>query len=262
MKMNFKILSLATLFVSAILIFSCQNDDNTNTQNPSTNCLPTNLQNGVIAAYSFSNGSLNDSSGNNYHLSNPTSAFSDADRAGNPNCAFHFKKANGDFLTRANPLFLNDFGTQPFSISLWYKCNNPNPTTSEWEKLISRDIGEFCPAIFGQWSVSLIDLRRPVFGINERNIIFNLSNTEISQWRHLVVTSLGNDLKMYLDGVQSTVPITSGGCNPGTTHMPSNVGDLFLGIDYEGLLDDIIIYNRVLSQSEVIQLANLAPCCM
>ncbi|WP_445721224.1 hypothetical protein, partial [Flavobacterium sp.] len=146
MKAKFKILFLLLI---SILIYSCNDSDDL--MKNQTSCLPTNLQNGVIAFYPFSNGSINDFSGNNYNLTNTTSASAGIDRAGNSNCAFSFTQANGDFIKYVNPTFMDDFQTLPFSISLWYK--NENNPISDYELLIGRDIGLHCPDTHGQWSV-------------------------------------------------------------------------------------------------------------
>jgi hypothetical protein len=71
----------------------------------SMDCLPADMQSGVIAFYSFSNGSINDYSGNNYHLTNGTTASPAEDRAGNPNCAFLFNRYKNEFLHYTDPSF-------------------------------------------------------------------------------------------------------------------------------------------------------------
>lgn len=40
-----------------------------------------------------------------------------------------------------------------------------------------------------------------------------------------------------------------------------NQGDLFIGRLYNGLIDDIIIYDRVLTPAEITELFNLPACC-
>ena len=261
MKNIFKTLGISSLAIFAVIVLSCNNDDNSPI--PAANCIPTSLQNGIIASYTFANGSLNDSSGNGYHLTNSTSASSDADRAGNANCAFHFTKANGEYLEYVNPTFLDNIQTQTFTISLWYK--NKNTSLNDYELLIGRDIGLHCPNTYGQWSLGLYDLRKPNFGMNQystnwnSNPINSISVTP-SQWRHLVVTSDGNiDFKIYLDNVLTSTLVdpTLAPCGP----LTSNIGNLYLGKDFDGFLDDIVIYNRILTQAEITQLYNLAPCC-
>ncbi|MEM1215957.1 MAG: hypothetical protein AAGJ82_09750 [Bacteroidota bacterium] len=64
-------------------------------------CLPTNLQDGIIAFYPFTSGSLNDYSPNNYNLNNPTTAVTTTDRNDNASCAYLFDNLpeNGEYLT-------------------------------------------------------------------------------------------------------------------------------------------------------------------
>jgi hypothetical protein len=76
-------------------------------------------------------------------------------------------------------------------------------------------------------------------------------------WRHVAVTydgtSTANDPVMYVDGIPTTVtenssPSGSLRSNSGTTYLGDRPS---LGRPFEGLLDDVRIYNRVLSPSEV-----------
>lgn len=251
--MNKKLITIGFSII-AIFMFSC-NDSDDSAKIQAESCLPANLQNGVIAFYPFSNGSINDSSGNGYHLTNTTSASSGMDRAGNANCAFSFVQTNGDFLKYTNPTFIDNFQTLPFSISLWYK--NENDPISDYELLIGRDTGIHCPDTFGQWSVGLYDLRKPVFGINEYSLWHQIPTT--TNWKHLVVTCIGTDLKLYINGILTTDTANTG-CG-GSSNPTLNIGDLYLGKYYTGLLDDVIIYNRVLTQTEITELYNLTPCC-
>ena len=257
MKNNLRILGFSLL---TLILFSCTDaDDKANdAARNQENCLTANLQNGVIAFYPFSNGSINDFSGNNYHLTNTTSASPGSDRAGNTNCAFHFEAANGDFLHYTNPTFVDNFQTLPFSISLWYKHTSIAPP-GLYQLLIGRDYNPHCPDTYGQWSVGLYDSFKPVFGINQYSLWWDIrSDVLASEWRHLVVTCTGTDLKLYLNG--ALTPETPGtGCS---TNIPTiNSGDLFLGKEFNGLLDDVIIYNRVLTQNEITALNGLTPCC-
>jgi hypothetical protein len=248
-----------TISIFLLIIFGCNKSEEKSSA-PQANCLPTNLQTGILAFYPFSSGSLNDYSGNNYNLTNPTTASSGQDRDGNPNCAFNFVSANGDFLKYSNPTFIDNFQTLPFSISLWYK---PIGTWS-YECLIGRDTGLHCPNTFGQWSVSLYDGRKPVFGINKYDVWFEPAVYNASDftgvWQHLVVTCQGNDLKVYRNGILATELPQLGSCNP-PSPPTLNIGDLFLGKQYTGLLDDVIIYDRILSVGEVNDLYNLPACC-
>lgn len=248
-----KIKTIALLLVTTILL-SCNDEDDTTTKQVS--CLPTNLQTNILAFYPFNNGSINDFSGNNYNLTNPTTASSGADRSGNSNCAFNFVAANDDFLKYVNPTFLDDIQSGPFSISIWYNSLN------EGTNLMTRgNISGNCHGGIGEWSVTLWDNNWPSLFINSFRIIGVTpgGTSQINEWHHVVVTGNISDLKVYQDGVLIQ-DIENVVCSTGAS--PSlNIGDLFLGENFTGKLDDVIIYNRVLSQTEISQLYNLPACC-
>lgn len=268
-----KNLKFNLMYVTLIigLIISCDDDDNSNSQpEPEQSCIPANLQNDIIAFYPFSGGSLDDYSGNNYHLSNPTTAFASQDRGGNPNCAYEFVASNGDFLTFTNPNFIDDFDNQPFSVSLWFKTMGTR-SGGDYEQLIGRGMGLHCPDTYGEWSIGLYDCRNTVFGINDYSLWGEglpnaygntncINNPAVNVWHHLVVTSDGNGwgINMYIDGNQTPQTPNTGCSNPQGTN---NAGDLFLGKDYTGLLDDVILFDRVLTPIEINQLFTLDACC-
>lgn len=254
------------------VLISCNNDDEPTNDDPEpeVTCLPANLSNDVIAFYPFSSGSLNDDSGNGYHLTNPTSAFASQDRNGNASCAFEFVAANGDFLTFANPNFMDGFGNQPFSISIWFKTQGTRDG-GDFEQLIGRGTGLHCPNTYGEWSIGMYDCRNLAFGINDYSLwgdgISNpygdtncINDPSKNVWHHLVVNSDGTPggTEMYVDGVPSPHAPTTGCGNPQGTNP---VGDLFLGKEYTGLLDDVILFNRELTQTEILQLYELEACC-
>ncbi|MBC8754213.1 LamG domain-containing protein [Kordia sp. YSTF-M3] len=252
------------LLILILFIFSCNSSDDA-TEEQVINCIPGALQNGIIAFYPFNNGSINDFSGNGYNLTNTSTASSGTDRDGNLDCAFNFTAGNNEFLEYANPAFLDNFQNAPFSISLWY-----NPTGTDWsfEVPMKRSYVSDCQNHTGQWAIILFDCRRAVFEVNQNYIWSDYYNTdgciettlELSNtWQHLTVTYDGaTGLELYRNGV-STTDIIAGTSN--SCGMPP-LGDLILGEDFNGLLDDIIIYDHVLSQSEITTLYNLPGCCL
>ena len=72
-----------------LLLTSCDKND--------IPCIPSDLQNHVIACYPFSNGSLNDVSGNDFHLVNPNNIPPSNDRDGNLSCAYAFDGSSRQF---------------------------------------------------------------------------------------------------------------------------------------------------------------------
>lgn len=225
-----------------------------------------------MAFYPFSNGTLNDLSGNSNHLNNPTQAFPVADRRGNQSCAFEFNNsaAKDQFLTRSNPIFLN--GLSEFSVSLWYEPRAPR--NGSFETLISRDLNVSCPDRNGQWSVSLYDCRKAVFGrtnsVWDKDVVSNPDFTceaEISartnSWHHIVATykQAGTEMAIYRDGVLQESSLGDANCGSGIPSV-QDIGDLFLGKDYTGRIDDVIIFKKALDHQGVNMLYNMDACCV
>ncbi|WP_040252078.1 LamG domain-containing protein [Psychroserpens mesophilus] len=239
-----------SLLLSILFFFGC---NNSNEQNDiqQLDCLSSGLQNGVVAFYPFNNGSINDESGNSNNLINTTSASATADRNGNMNCAFSFISSNNEFLKFTNPTFLDDLPANGISISFWYKSNNQDNGV-----FISRDEGPQCWNREGQWSIQHVN-NVIIFSINEDNSI--IYGVETSTWEHIVIKAIGNDLELYKNGILSATGGSDIECDPPNPTL--NQGDLFFGKFFDGQMDDIIIYDRLLSQTEITELFTLSPCC-
>ncbi len=256
-----------TLLLMALLILAvaCGKDDSE--QVP---CLPDNLEDHVIAFYPFTNGSLNDQSGNNQDLTNSTTAVPAPDRNGNVDCAYEFNNLpnSAEFLTRTNSAFLDNL--TEMSVSLWYQPKNTSRAGGVFESLVSRDLGFSCPDRSGQWSVGLYDCRKAVFGRTNSVWDNNITNFDCVQelvartdsWNHAVATFRENgvEMKIYRDGVLQDSTTGDSNCSSGTP-LYADIGALFLGRDYTGVIDDVIIFDKVLTQADVASLFALETCC-
>lgn len=231
-------------------------------------CLPTNLQSGVIAFYPFNSGSINDESNHGNDLVNTTNANSTGDRDGNSNCAFEFDNfpVRSEFLTASNSAFLNNMST--FSVAFWYEAIDTSIQGSNLEVLVGRGEGLKCPDRKGEWSIGLYDCRRPVLGHNNSVWLSPITSPynclgEIvlltHNWFHVVAIKNGDSYKLYFNGLLNAEGSGNGGCT--NLHLAEDIGDFFIGKDFNGRLDDILIYNRELSANEVDELYNLEPCC-
>lgn len=252
------------LLIQVVGISSCGDDAELN-----IDCLPSNLQNGVIAFYPFNNGSLDDESTNSNNITNTTTANPTMDRNGNTNCAYQFDNSQTaeEFLTTSNSSFLNVL--DEFSVSIWYEPMDTTRSDGSFEGLIGRGDEGRCPDRRGEWSIGLYDCRKAVFGHNNSvwaKTITGLSNGcqgEIialtAKWHHIVATKNGDDYKIYFNG--NLDESVSGNANCTNLHIAEDIGDMFIGSEYTGKIDDILIYNRELSQSEVTKLFTLEPCC-
>lgn len=253
------------LLLLSILAISCEKD-------VMIDCIPDNLDNSVMAFYSFSGGSLKDQSGNQRDLTNVNGVLFDEDRFGNPNCAVRFKNTlNQELFTDGR--FTNNFHNKSFSISLWY---NPDTAFENYELLIGRsDSDKFaCPSKYGEWSIGLHDCRRAVASINKNsawaqidtvwsneNILGHLkcgiereNNTNI--WKHVVFTFKDRRISIFINGILHNTK-TGDGCGLNS----ENIGDVILGRNYSGFIDDVALFKKELNENEVLQLFNTEPCC-
>jgi hypothetical protein len=260
--LRFLLFSLA--FIS--LIAGCDDDDISPTL--ANTCLSGGLQNGVIAYYSFSDGSLLDESGFNHHLTNPTLATASADRDGNPRCAYSFDAttANEQFLTLTDATFLD--GLESFSVSAWYQALDTNIVGRDNQVLIGRGDQLYCPNRRGEWMLGLYDSRRAVFGHN--NSVWSTvapggpSGAQIirentNQWFHVVAVKDQETYSLYRDGVLQETVTGLAACS--NLHLAADTGNLFLGTNHHGDLDDVVVYNRAVSAQEITNLFAIGVCC-
>ncbi len=247
----------------AMGIIGCTDEETTSI---TADCLSANLQTGIIAFYPFNNGSLIDESLQGNDLINNTNATSTSDRNGNPNCAYTFDNSQAieEFLTTSNSAFLNNLTN--FSVSLWYQPNDTSRDDGKYEILLSRGDASHCPDRRGEWSVGLYDCRRAVFGHNNSvwaNRPLIDCDEELKQltdeWHHVVAVKNNDEYKIYFNGILNES--ATGNANCTNLHLAQDIGDLFLGKFYTGKIDDVIIYNRVVSDQEVTELFQLETCC-
>lgn len=249
-----------------ILFFSCSPD----VEIP---CIPSKLANNVIAFYPFSMGKLSDIAPNKLDLSNLGNIEVVKDRNGNDSCAYRFNGQNDQYLVR-NGDFLNNLKNRSYSVSLWYQ---PLIGSKDGQKLIARGekISTNCPNVsIEEWYIQLYDCERVGYyfdGKFQRGdfpvlwqdpTIIDKCNAEImlyeNTWHHLVATYNRFTIKLYIDGVKQHDSIQDWSrCIPQIV----NKGDIYIGKDFYGDIDDIIIFDKALSQTEVNQLFNLEACC-
>ena len=249
-----KIKSYLLVFIlGSIVMCSCSADQN-------QECIPSNLRRSVIAYYPFSNGSLKDHSIYNNRLTNLNAQVAE-DRFGNPNCAYRFDGTTNTYLI-GNGRFTDNFHKKPFSVSLWFKATGYRDP-ADWEALVSRFIA---PDFWSQyWSIHLHDYRLPFSTVNTV-VVIDIPPKGIhdekrhefysDKWIHLVVTFDGKELKLYRDGIfDNKVNIIN------SSKTIINEGELYVGYNYTGSIDDIIIFRKALSQDEVRQLYDMDACC-
>lgn len=177
------------------------------------------------------------------------------DRDGNPSCAYSFVQADSLAIpvTATNQLVQGD----SFSISLWFKMQNDNPSDIEIMFQKGTEAGDGfelkaftfnTPYFIDSQQYSAIDFD----WLEEADIVW--TNTD---WHHLVVTvDENNTVNLYRDGsLRNTLQDSQ-----------FNIGDnplsfFTLGHGFTGHLDDLRVYKKALNPTEINELFNLDADC-
>ena len=202
-------------------------------------------------------------------MTNVSQATATIDRNGNLNCAYRFdnRGTTEQFLTTTQTDFLNNLSS--FSISMWYQPIDSTRAVGDFESLLVRGDNRRCPNRGGEWSVGLYDCRKAVFGHNNSVWANAISmnggcqgevETLTGNWHHVVAVKSNDTYKIYFN--QNLDETDTGDANCGSAFIAAaDIGDLFVGRMYTGDIDDIMIFNKELSQQEVTELFNLDTCC-
>jgi|APTNR8051073442_1049403.scaffolds.fasta_scaffold06594_2 hypothetical protein len=240
--------------LSAFLLFSCK--ESKDVAAPAAKiCIPESIEGSLIAYYPFIDGSLEDQKSTN-DLTNTNNAEMTEGRDGGTNCAYKFNSSTPNYLFMEDPTFLNDL--RKYSISLWYKHSITND--GSYEVLISRgDENNPTPSANRILSLGIYDLNKATFFNNFNSVWDNTNNNSLDQWYHVVATCNFDTktMTLYQNGVQmdQKVSITQ------EVISPVNMGDLIIGRFYNGAIDDIAIFNKELTATEVLELYNIESCC-
>jgi len=208
---------------------------------------------GLVAYYAFEN-NVEDSSGNDHH----------GTLTGDPN--FPVAYVNGPAGLGQAALFdgaddghqyvdLGTFNpsaaTDQLSIALWAKWDG---ASGSWQGLIGkRQAGDWDREIM-MW---YFELERDVWDIGfhrEGSGIATGHVLEVGQWTHVAVTFDGTTAKIYVDGVV----VGEGGFSFGNdTEAPMQIGAAAenSGNPFNGAMDEVRIYDIVLSEAEILELA-------
>jgi hypothetical protein len=211
---------------------------------------------GLVAWWKGENNAY-DSVGGNHGSWIGTPAYS----AGQVGQAFSFNGTDDSIgVGMLNNTALNE--TMPFSIATWINTSD----TSPYQTIASNYMGEAGGT--GNYSTYLnINAGELVFGLNQRQVIDDSISTGISTgWHFVTATYDGSALNLYLDGVlkNSTVRHFSGSSDNTRgwyigNYPPDWVAYIGSNTSFDGLIDELKIYNRPLSPSEISKLAGTYP---
>jgi hypothetical protein len=226
---------------------------------------------GLVGWWPF-NGNANDESGNGNN-GTVNGATLTADRNGNANAAYSFDGVN-DLIRIGHQNQLNLIGD--FSISIW--CNIAQiPTSNNNHILVCKrdDNGNCCSpnvpyGFYITYQVTQAPQNYKMPGCqfaNSGNYSFSNSNNIISinTWQHLMYTFSNDTLNIYQNSIlMHTEYFPSSNRSANTSDLLFGSVNRNVGAEWlNGLLDDIGIWNRALTQQEITNLytsSTPSPC--
>jgi len=198
------------------------------------------LTNGLVAYYPF-NGNANDASGNGLN-GIVYSATLAPDRFGNADSAYSFTGSSSCYISVSSTAALNL--TTNLSITFWM---NRTPVSSAGAIICKGDSEDAYSVGFDGNNIQFA----------KQNVVFLCKTASgaatTNVWIQVVCTLNGTNACIYLNGQFNT---NGTGVTLGTGTGALTIGTIRSGtpVSYSGYLDDIRIYNRPLSSTEVAQL--------
>jgi hypothetical protein len=148
--------------------------------------------------------------------------------------------------------------TYPFSVSIWFKTTDTNATQVLWSENNAADEFGHYFRIFQQSGVVYVGVAEG--GTSQQTDASDSASAIVNNtWYNAsVVFASSTSRKIYINGRQDsnvgTTNVTPASIN--TSHFGAWGGDNFIDNRMKGVLDDLRVYNRALSASEVLQLYN------
>ena len=202
---------------------------------------------GLVAEYKFE-GTAQDTSGNGYNGTYSANGLTSFVTGEVDSSAINFSGGDASFVTVPNPVG-NDF-----SIAFWVNTTATGGTGQWWagDGLVDADV----PGVTNDFGVALVGATVG-FGIGNPDTTFT-ATTAINDgnWHHVVATRSGvtGAIQIYVDGTLET----TGTAATATRSAPVtlNIGKIHSGGGYfPGSIDEVRIYNYVISPATVRQLA-------
>ncbi|MEM8906233.1 MAG: LamG domain-containing protein [Bacteroidota bacterium] len=231
------------------------------------------ITDGLVAYYPFT-GNTQDESGNGWNGVNTFGIVPITDRLGTANSAYDFTTSDAyvDLGNILNGVFAGQ-GKQ-FSIAAWIK---PHQAMNDGH-LLAKVADTNCEVnqrmfflkVFGEQSQLAFTYYSATSSGNARRVMSTTSITDTDKWYHVVATYDGtlnsNDgqdrVKLYINCIEETTfletstgplgNIQTSSAHLGIgTYLDANGNSCFPPHNFKGLIDDLYLFNRVLSPQEV-----------
>lgn len=144
--------------------------------------------------------------------------------------------------------------TGPMTVSLWAKANS----VEQYDGLVMWNYDGGWTDGWGVWLSSTTKVCY-FFGVYSENYACKSGDT-LTNWNHIVGVFNGTNMTIYVNGVQGNVK--------GASFVNKNARSLFIGsatyetgmsgpgYDFNGSIDELLIWNRSLTQAEILSLYN------
>jgi len=219
--------------------------------------------NGLVGYWPF-NGNANDESGNGNN-GTVNGATLTKDRFGNVNSAYNFEN---NYISLPQPFFNGSTNVNSLTYSIWFKCSQL-PSLSTAYSLSSKE---------GFWKTIGLEINsngkvtylgsqpspQAYFSVISQNSII------LNQWNQIIVTFENSTLKLYLNGnLETTSAIQYSSLNYSylangnstSTNLIGATNPVSPGLTNftKGIIDDFGIWNRALTQQEIMAMYNGVP---
>ncbi|MCH1500313.1 MAG: LamG domain-containing protein, partial [Akkermansiaceae bacterium] len=227
------------------------------------------LNDGLVAYYPF-NGNAEDESGNGNN-GTVDGATLTTDRNGNPNNAYDFSNSS---IIVPDAASLDLGGGSGFAISVWVNPRSLYPQVNNWAGILSKFDGSAAytldlnaTGVHAQFSRSPGDgapnyfwRDSPIGGWNASEYAEG-SLPSLDTWTHIAVAYNNDSITCYVNGQPTATRDAIDDLDPQTTGNPLTIGMIRNsfgdGHFFDGQIDDIRVYNRALSDTEVTALYDL-----
>ncbi|OGZ29244.1 MAG: hypothetical protein A2562_04295, partial [Candidatus Nealsonbacteria bacterium RIFOXYD1_FULL_39_11] len=198
-------------------------------------CLtPSGLPSGYVAYWRFENNANDETGPNNGVLASDASYFNDSQKG---------NVLSLDGLTAGATVSNPNWNFNELTISSWIK---PALLASGIDYILYAG-GSYAMTFRIRWDQANTQF---IYGDGINSHYGNILDLPpAGQWSHRAVTFLDGVIEVYENGV-------SVGKANRTDLNSVSLGDLQIGMNWEGLLDDVMVYNRALSGSEIQQIYN------
>ncbi|MBX2826590.1 MAG: T9SS type A sorting domain-containing protein [Flavobacteriaceae bacterium] len=208
-------------------------------------------EDGLMGRYELDNGTYVDATANGYDLApiGTGTLLPADDRFGEPMKALLFVE---DYLTLASAPGVFDFDSEnAISLAAWIKIDQ---TVIDWTGLLNNWAGFDA----GGYYLGLTPTQQIRWNVNADEVI-DTDPVPTGVWMHVVAAFDGTTSRVYLDGILTSIAAPSADLTPSV--FPFVVGSQSDNDTnkFPGTIDEILVYNRALSDQEVVDIYENVP---